>query len=109
MNKHSRARQFIPFAALKGYINLIKEQEKIKLKKREVKKLSDDELAHKIKQIKELKICEIIYITDGKIVKTSGIISKINFNEKWLICIKNKINFENIIDVNAPYIKEFDE
>ena len=54
MENNLRAKQFMPFDALKGYKEAIKEKQKIVVRKKE---LSDDELellSIKIKQIKKI-------------------------------------------------------
>lgn len=107
MNKHSRARQFIPFQALKGFNRLIKEKEKSKISN--VKKLSDDELDFKLKQLKPYDFCRIYYKCECNIKSTSGLISKIDFNEKFLVCIKEKIYFNQILDLKCDTNKKFDE
>ena len=107
MNKHSRARQFIPFQALKGFNRLIKEKEKVKIAN--VKKLSDDELDFKLKQLKPFDFCNIFYQSNNEIKKICGLISKIDFNEKFLVCIKEKIYFNQILDLKCDTNKKFDE
>lgn len=91
-----RAKQFMPFAALKGYDKKIKEKEKIVIRKKE---LSDDEnnsLDEIIPNINKSDMVRIIHYFDGEYVKTEGLVTKINIDMRFLIVVKMKIEFNDI-------------
>lgn len=100
MNRQSRAKQFMPFNALKGYYKLIKEKEKIRLKQHEIKKLTDEEINFRLKNLKRFEEVEIIFKNGTALEKVVGIISKIDKENKQLLVINKTIHFEDIIDIN---------
>ena len=96
MPRASRASQFMPFAALKGYEEALKEQEKIIVPKVE---LSEDALEYLDYQIKLLTVgtmVDITYYEDENYIKKSGIISKINRDARFLTVVTTDISFDNI-------------
>lgn len=96
---NNRARQFIPFNSLKGYYNLIKEKEKIKLKKSQVKKLTDDELNFILCSLSVGCFVKIIYLENGSLIQKEGIITKMDNLNKNITIIKQQIPFESIINI----------
>ena len=61
VNKSDRARQFMPFDALKGYKEAIKEKQKVIVEKKE---LSEDDaivLSRKLNEIKKGDMIKVIY------------------------------------------------
>ncbi len=96
MTNLERAKQFMPFSALRGFDYVIAKKEKIIKDKVE---LSEDQLNALNETFKEIKKGTIIkvtyYQTDGYITE-EGLVSEINFTFKYLKIIKNKINFCNI-------------
>ena len=82
MENNLRAKQFMPFDALKGYKEAIKEKQKIVVRKKE---LSDDELellSIKIKQIKKNMIVKIVYFLNNEYILVNGMVSAIDFSNK---------------------------
>lgn len=94
-----RAKQFMPFAALKGYYDFIYEREKISVPKKE---LSEDEcavLSAKLSSIEKGQVLKVIYYRDGEYVKQCGCVSKVDFTFRKLTIIKTEIDFDDVYDV----------
>ena len=53
VNRQDRARQFMPFAALRGYYDKIREQQRIKEPKRELSETEAERLSYKLNQLKK--------------------------------------------------------
>ena len=56
-----RARQFLPFDALKGFKEAIKERQKIKVDKIELSEEMASELSYKLSQVKKGMIIKVIH------------------------------------------------
>ena len=94
-----RAKQFMPFAALKGYYDFIYEREKISVPKKE---LSEDEcatLSAKLSAIEKGQILKVIYYHDGAYVKQCGMVSMVDFTFRKLKIVKTEIDFDDVYDV----------
>ena len=99
MPNNDRAKQFMPFDALKGFKEEIKKRNKVVVKK---KVLSEDDLAElerKIKLIEVGHIVTLIYFDEQDYIKVSGVVSKIDFESKMIKIVKTKIDISKIIDI----------
>jgi len=95
-----RAKQFMPFAALKGYYDFIYEREKVSVPKKE---LSEDEctaLSAKLSTIEKGQVLKVIYYHDGEYVKQCGCVSKVDFTFRKLTLVKTEIDFDDVYDVD---------
>ena len=102
-----RARQFLPFDALKGFKEAIKERQKIKVDKIELSEEMASELSYKLNQVTKGMIIKIIHYDDEEYIETFGIVSEFNETFNYLKIVKKKILFENILDIQSEEIKEF--
>ena len=98
--KAQRAQIFQSFDALKGFREILKEQERIVVPK---KILSEDdltELDYKIHQVKVGMIIQVVYYDKVQYVQLEGVVSKINLDTKIIQIVKTKINLKNIIYIS---------
>lgn len=100
-NNINRAHIFQSFDALKGFREILKEQERIIVPK---KILSEDDLEilnRKIAYIQQGMVITIIYFDQSQYVQIEGIVTKINFDTKIIQIVKHKINFYSIIEIKG--------
>ncbi len=102
-----RARQFLPFDALKGFKEAIKERQKIKVDKPELSEEMALELSYKLNQVKQGMIVKIVHYDNNEYIETFGMVSEFNEVFNFLKIVKKKIIFENILDIQSDEIKEF--
>ncbi len=89
MDRAERAKQFMAFSPLRGYYDLIRQKQKIVVEK----KLTNDsaeELSYKFNQLKLGQIVTVIYFCIDEYVKCSGMVSKIDPNERSLSIVDRK-------------------
>ena len=94
-----RARQFLPFDALKGYKELIKEQERIKVSKKE---LTDDDAVYLSKVLNSLKkgmMVEVIYFENDEYIKVTGMVSRIDLVNRYIFVVKKQLLLDNIWNI----------
>lgn len=103
-----RARQFLPFDALKGFKEAIKERQKIKVDKIELSEEMQEELSYKLKQIKKGMIIKVVHYKDEEYIETYGMVSEFNETFGYLKIVKTKIAFEDILNVANDEIKDFE-
>ena len=102
-----RARQFLPFDALKGFKEAIKKRQKVKVDKIELSDEMAVELSYKLNQVKKGMIIKVIHYDNDEYIETFGIVSEFNETFNYLKIVKTKILFENILDIQRDEIKEF--
>lgn len=96
MTKTDRAKQFLPFNSLRGYYDLIREKEKEVTPKRELSETDLEELSNKLKLTEKNMMIKLRYYDVDRYVDIEGIVSKIDFENKYLVIVKTKISFNDI-------------
>ncbi len=100
MNKVARAKQFLPFDALKGFQEALREKEIEYEEKRELSEEVLIELNNKFNQIEKESYVEIKYYKNGRYNKIKGIVTKIDYIKKRIQINKNyNINICDIISI----------
>ncbi|MFQ6826419.1 MAG: YolD-like family protein [Faecalimonas sp.] len=66
MNREDRAKQFMPFAALKGYPEALRKKEKIVVPKIELPEEYQEELDRKLRQIKKNDVVTAVFFFKGE-------------------------------------------
>ena len=101
MSRENRAKQFAPFAALKGFEEGIKWKEKVYVDKRELSEESLERLDNKFKEIKKNDIITVVYYNKGEYLKVTGMVARIDVTARILQIINTKIEFEDIYDIET--------
>lgn len=100
MKQEERAKQFMPFAALKGFQEALREKEKIVVEKIELTDEKKEELDRKLVQIKKNDIITVVYFSEGEYLKMTGMVSGFNEVERVIKIVNTEIRLENIYDIN---------
>ena len=107
-SRADRAKQFMPFAALKGYYDLVREKEKVVIPKKIKGDYENDVLNFKLAQLKKgMMITVKHYVKDGYI-NTDGIITEVDNTFKRLRIVRTYINYDDIDDITGEDIVEPD-
>lgn len=100
INKSDRARQFLPFDALKGFYEALREKE-IECEKRKI--LSEEkmeEIANNLNKVYEGNIVKIIYFLNQKYIEYVGKVEKINSAKREIVFKdKNIIHIDDIFNI----------
>lgn len=100
MNKVARAKQFLPFDALKGFQEALREKEIEYEEKRELSEEVLIELNNKFNQIENGKYVKLKYYKYGKYSEIKGIVTNIDYIKKKIQINKvENINICDIIDI----------
>lgn len=94
-----RAKQFMPFAALRGLPEALAEKEKIRVPKRE---LSDDMAAvldRKLHMLERGEKATVIYYCGDEYLKITGIVARIDKEMRVLQIVSTRIPFDDILDI----------
>lgn len=94
-----RAKQFMPFAALKGLPEALAAKEKILVPKIELSPEMAEELDLKMHALKRGKMASVVYFSQDEYVKISGMVSRIDETSRILQIVNTKIPFDDILDV----------
>ena len=95
-----RARQFMPFSALKGFHKLILEKERVIVSKKELSEDETEEISRKLSRMEKGMMAEITYFCSGEYVKLEGVVTNVDFTFRNLTVVKTKIDFDNISEIS---------
>lgn len=99
MSREMRAKQFMPFAALKGYSDTLKRKEKVIVPQKEFFEEYQEEIDWKLKHISKNDIVTVVYFKKGEYITTTGMVSEID--TRFLTIVKEKIPIGNIFKIES--------
>lgn len=100
MSNADRAKQFMPFSALKGFEYVIEEKNVEKEEKRQLDEETSAALDKKILKIKKGDMVSIVFYDKIKYRKITGVLTELNIPLRFLSVIKTKICFDDILDLD---------
>lgn len=99
MDRADRAKQFMPFDALKGFRDALKEKEKICVPKIELTEYAKAELDLKLHQVHKNDIITVVYYKDQEYLKITGMVSRLDVSARILKIVNTKIPFEDLYQI----------
>lgn len=106
MDRENRAKQFMPFDALKGFREALAEKERIIVPKRELSEEKKEALDRKLRQVQKKDIVTVEYFQAGEYVQVTGMVSRIDETGRVLNVVDTKIAFEDISDLQGEMFME---
>lgn len=101
-----RARQFMPFAALKGYYELARQQERVEQPRHRLTEEAARELDAQLGKLRKGCVARVTYYDTDAYVTTCGAIARIDETFRTLRIVKTDIAFDDILrielDAGAP-------
>ena len=101
MSPADRAKQFMPFAALKGYDVALRTKEKVIVPKIELSEEMLEELDHKLQMIGKKDIVTVVYFCNQEYLEVTGMVSRIDATARILQIVNTKIPFADIYDLKG--------
>lgn len=98
MSRENRAKQFIPFAALKGLEEALEKKEKIVVPKAELCDDYKEQLDFRLSQMQCGDMVTVVYFSEDNYVRITGILSKIKLEERWIQVVRTKIYLDDIYE-----------
>ena len=99
MNRQDRAKQFMPFDALKGLQEELRKKEIEYEQKKEISEWVLEELEDEFRKINIGEKVQVKYYKDGKYKTIVGIVKKINYVEKKFAINEEIINVNDVINL----------
>lgn len=103
-----RAQIFNSFDALKGFKELLREQEKVVVAKRYLSEDDYELLNRLIFRIQPGMIVKVVYFDNGEYIQKEGRVAKINFDTKILQIVKTKIKIQSIVEIHIEDDKDME-
>lgn len=100
MQRHAdRAVQFAPFAALKGYYECVKLQERIIEPRKELSEDEAEELSNTLNKLRAGITVKIRYYDIDAYTNIEGVVTEINLPYRSLKVIKTAISFDDLYTI----------
>lgn len=99
MDRENRAKQFMPFDALKGLREAVAEKERIIVPKRDLSEEQKEELDWKLRQIQKKDIITVEFFLNREYVQVTGMVTGIDDTSRTLEIVNERIAFANISDL----------
>lgn len=106
MSREERAKQFMPFAALKGYEEALREKEKVMVSKAELSEERAAELNQQLHEIKKKDILTVVYFSKEVYLQLHGMVSWLDMDARILKVVNTKISFDDIYDIQIELKRE---
>lgn len=106
MDRAERAKQFMPFDALKGFRDALREKEKIIVPKVELSDYAKSILNRKLLQVEKNDIITVVYFAKGEYLKVTGMVSRFDISSRSLKIVNTKIGFDDIYDIQGEKFKD---
>ena len=94
--KNDRASIFIPFDAVKGLKEALKEKERIIAQDIFLTDDLANELNNTLFELEKGMMIKVIHYEQGTFIETTGILTKINIELRFIVVVKQKIILDNI-------------
>lgn len=101
MSPADRAKQFMPFAALKGYETALRAKERILVPKIELSEEMAEELDRKLRSIRKKDVVRVVYFEKGEYLKLTGMVSGIDKDAGVIKIVNKKIPFADLYDLQG--------
>lgn len=96
-----RAQQFMPFAALSGYYDLIRERERTLQPKRELTEEESLELSHRFAHLERRRMAKVVYHDGEGYVTATGLVTDIDEAGRTLTVVRTRISFDDIRELDV--------
>ena len=94
-----RATQFAPFAALKGFEEALREQEKICVEKKEVSEEKAMEINDSLKTVSPGDPIKLTYYKNRQYLTVTGVAEKFDLSMKYLEICGQRVTFDDIFEI----------
>lgn len=96
-----RAKQFVPFAALKGLPEALSAKERITVDKIELSPEMAEELDRRMHLLQKGNIATVVYFHKDEYIKITGMVTRIDTTCRLLQIVNTKIHFADIYEVTV--------
>lgn len=96
MDRENRAKQFMPFDALKGLREALAEKERIIVPKHDMSEEQKEEINLKLSQVRKRDVITVEFFKIIEYVQLTGIVEQVDDINRKLVVVNTNIPFEDI-------------
>lgn len=95
-----RAQQFMPFAALRGYYDLVRQQEHVAQPRHELTEEEAAELSRVFSQVRRRQTISVTHYDGDSYVTTCGLVSNMDMGARTLTVLGARISLDDILSID---------
>lgn len=99
MSRADRAKQFMPFAALKGYPEALRKKERIVVPRIEMTEDYAEQLDRKLRAVRQNDMVTVVYFCKDEYLKVTGMVAKLDRESRYIKIVNKKISFDDLYDI----------
>lgn len=99
MSREERAKQFMPFAALKGYPEALRKMERVVVPKMQLTEDYAQELDRRLRLISAGDMVTVVWFCRNEYVRTTGLVSRLDRDSRILVIVNTRIPIDDIYDI----------
>ena len=96
-NKAERAKIFMPFAALKGFEETLREKEKVVVKKKDLNEEEILMLNQKMATLEKGQMIKVVYFNKDEYIEIQGLVARLDKVLGNITVVNTKIDFKDIL------------
>jgi len=98
---NNRAKQFMPFDALRGLREAYRDKERVIIKKKDLSEDQKNELSSNFKYIKKGVLIKLVYYDNYEYVELEGLVSNIDYVYKTITVVQKVISINDICSIEV--------
>lgn len=95
-----RARQFMPFASLRGYYDQIREQERVREPQRELSEDEAEELSALLSRVKRGMLVTVRYYRVDCYENVTGVVTEFDPVFRKMTLVRTAVRFDDIVSIS---------
>ena len=102
----ARAKQFMPFAALRGYYAMVLAKNRVVEPRRELIGGAAERLSRKLTLVKKSMMITVRFYRNDAYETITGLVTRMDPEYRYITIVKTKIPFVDIADISGVEISE---
>ncbi|OUO35905.1 hypothetical protein [Olsenella sp. An290] len=98
-----RAAQFMPFAALTGYYDLVRAQERVVEPRRDPSEEDAARISSELARIRPRELVRVTHYADGAYVTREGLVTSVDLAARELTVVRTRISFDDVWRVERVF------
>lgn len=103
MTIEERAKLFMPFDALKGFKEALETKRHVTVPKITLSEDKKEELDLLMQSVQPGTMLTVVYYHENEYIKKTGMVAKINPQMGWIQIVKDKIRFDDIVELDNDF------
>ncbi len=96
-----RAAQFMPFAALTGFYDLVRAQERVVEERHDLSSEDVERISDELSRVRKGDLVRVTHYADGAYVTQEGMVARIDVTAHELQVVRTRMRFEDVWRIEA--------